>query len=87
VAIPMTRSGPVLGLMRPKAISRPGLEPLKRASPNANTPPSRAANQYPRPSAVGAIPTIAPLSRTVAIDPKDLASPYAMTLPLAVTSQ
>ena len=68
--------------------SLPDSDPRNEASPKGKTPPSLAANQYPRPSALTAMPVIVALGwARCDIDPKLAAPPKAITLPFAVTSQ
>ena len=50
-------------------------------------PPSPATIQYPRPSAVGAIPVTAETRGTLPIEPKKAASPKANSPPSLATIQ
>ena len=51
------------------------VEPAKRASPKAKTPPSRATSQYPPPVAVEVMHTTGWLRWAPNIDPKSGAPP------------
>jgi len=62
-------------------------DPSKAASPNAKIPPSDATSQYPRPSWVGAMPTIGSLRWWEPIDPSKDASPNAKIPPSDATIQ
>src|SRR5437773_12060000 len=50
-------------------------DPANPAPPKANTPPSAAASQYPRPSGEAAIAVTGAFSRVLASDPANVASP------------
>src|SRR5688500_7171510 len=61
--------------------------PANGASPNANTPPSAAASQYPSPVGVDAMATIGAVNRVAPMLPANGASPNANTPPSAAASQ
>jgi hypothetical protein len=60
-------------------------EPWNWALPNGKTPPLLAANQYPPPLGVAAIPTIGTFQPTP--DPWKVAFPNEKTFPVDDTSQ
>jgi diguanylate cyclase (GGDEF)-like protein len=70
-----------------RARNRPPIEPSKGAPPNANTPPSWAAVQYPDPVGSAAIPIMGALSTWSPIEPPNRASPNEKTPPSKDTSQ
>src|SRR5581483_9921716 len=73
-------SGATTRLTTP-AVTLPAPEPWNTASPKANTPPSAATNQYPRPDGAAAMPTTAWFSSRPPKDPANTASPKANTPP------
>src|SRR5258706_12052 len=54
-------------------------DPRKSALPNAKTPPSAAASQYPLPSGAAAMPTMGAVSTFAPSDPKNAALPNPPT--------
>src|SRR5262245_36154467 len=65
----------------------PAADPRNCAAPNANTPPSAPASQYPSPDRVDASPTIGVLSAVPASEPWKLAPPNAKTPPSGPNAQ
>jgi hypothetical protein len=62
-------------------------DPANTASPNANTPPSDATNQYPLPSGVDAAATTGRFRCIAPADPANTASPNANIPPSDATNR